>query len=280
MHEFDKYLSAEKVEEIKNLNKKANHIKNAEPIKITGYVAFLDVLGWKGIWKDDSKALNKINALLLELKAGAKMLIEAQIQKNCLNPTFINNNYEKDENYVNIIGAADTIVLTVRDYFNQGLSFMHTIVTLLINNAAKEGIYLRGAISYGDFYRVDGADFYMGEAIDEASIWSESCNWIGVILTPEASKRANVQNLLFTTISKQKQKQFIEYENLPIKDGYQKKGILVLNYFMNRNMFKIESYIKQGYDKVIRDRKGTYVVDKYTNTIKFLQYIEKNGFII
>ncbi len=280
MLEFEKYLSEESNNIIKDLNVRATQIRTAEPIKMKGYIAFLDVLGWKGIWKDDPRALNKINALLLELKAGSKMIIDAQINKNSINQTFLEAGWKKEENFYKIIGAADTIVIIVKDYFQQGLIFISSVVNMLINNAAKEGIYLRGAISYGDFYRVDGADFYMGEAVDDASKWHESCNWIGVLLTPEASKRADVQNLIFGITSNKKQKTYIKYNKIPLKESYSKQGILVLNYFMSREYFKIEEYIKKGYNKVIDSQKEKSIIDKYINTLEFLKYIDENNLIL
>jgi hypothetical protein len=51
-----------------------------------------------------------------------------------------------------------------------------------------KGILFRGALSYGDLYRVDDTtNTVMGPAVSDAAAWYEKADWIGIHATPRAT---------------------------------------------------------------------------------------------
>lgn len=145
-----------------------------------GAVTFLDVLGWKGIWQSNDKALSVLIDFL--------NFIEGRI-------AVFENNYNKINRSINYkkIGVStitksisDTIVLftEANDDANEVIRLHADYCSFILAEALKREIPLRGAISFGHYD--NNGNVMLGPAVDEAAAWHESTDWIGVILTPSA----------------------------------------------------------------------------------------------
>lgn len=187
--------------------------------KINGYVTFADILGWKGIWrsKDDP-----IEDLLNIKKATEEAInaVENQYEKFMIlnyNPEWklnedlvrlVYNDCSKHdllkkiqeifklekEQLKEISGnikslnlkldlISDTFVLTSNsENYKEELIIHCAVNKFLILECLKKGLLIRGATSYGEYYKKDMV--YVGPAIDDAASWHEMGEEIGIFLTP------------------------------------------------------------------------------------------------
>ncbi|MHB9296061.1 hypothetical protein PilKf_01815 [Pillotina sp. SPG140] len=149
--------------------------------KKQGVIAFLDFLGWKGIWLGDYKkyvgssvdtfdygSLNDLAELLKKIKA----LFEEKIA-------------EKEKR--KFISVSDTIAFFTecekKDYYNF-LKLYADICGQVLNLAAESGFALRGAITIGEYATLD--NIMVGPGVDECASWHEQTDWLGVIFAPSA----------------------------------------------------------------------------------------------
>ena len=95
---------------------------------------------------------------------------------------------------LNIRAFSDTIILSLSrsvDKLKENTSYPFdlNIATILIaplyKAIIKEGIYLRGVISFGEFYISNS--IIIGPAVEEAAEWYEKSEWFGVYTTPSAT---------------------------------------------------------------------------------------------
>jgi len=139
----------------------------------TGAVTFLDILGWKGIWRRDDDPISKLNRLIerirRELDEGARgtdLDVDPQSE---------------------VISISDTIGLFTRASEQQASSALELhgrVCSNVIPVSIEEGIPVRGATSFGEYRLFDTR--FVGQAIDEAAAWYEQADWIGVHMTPSA----------------------------------------------------------------------------------------------
>jgi hypothetical protein len=57
-------------------------------------------------------------------------------------------------------------------------------------NALNKQIYLRGAVSLGDYYADDKTNTVIGPAVSEAAAWYEKHDWMGIVATPSLTVQA------------------------------------------------------------------------------------------
>ncbi|MCY3411837.1 MAG: hypothetical protein INQ03_09410 [Candidatus Heimdallarchaeota archaeon] len=144
-----------------------------------GVVTFLDILGWKGITDGLEDPLNK-----------AKDLIKQSDFRSYVNRPTNNDTIRKLKHQM--ISISDTIILftlcSPEDYYDM-LLYHGKLSNYFITKSMKNKLLLRGATSCGEFSNFQ--NIFVGPAIDDAAKWYESCNWMGVILTPSASEILN-----------------------------------------------------------------------------------------
>lgn len=181
-----------------------------------GAVTFLDVLGWKGIWRQDKLAIGKLEALISAINKQADDIKPKYIKqmKNdiMLNKSSKNRGKMKDADLekiidvkIEVLSISDTIVLLSPGEAKFTLAMHAELVSWILKNALEVELPLRGAISYGDYSFSN--NIMLGYAVDEAASWHESTDWIGVILTPSAQiakKDIDIANI-------------ISYKNIPFK---------------------------------------------------------------
>ena len=134
-----------------------------------GVITFLDVLGWKGIYTREEKPIDRMRRLITGIKTDVALYVSNQIVVHSISDTIIL--YSKD------VDPTTTDITTVVDAHGK-------VCANAIARSIIENIPVRGATAVGEFSVED--DIYVGKAIDEAAIWHEKADWIGVHLTPSA----------------------------------------------------------------------------------------------
>lgn len=227
-----------------------------------GAVTFLDVLGWKGIWRQDKAAIMKLEALISDINKQAddikpkyikQMKNNFMLTKSLKNRGKISNvDLEKMADIkIEVLSISDTIVLLSPGEANLTLSMHAELVSWIIKRALELELPLRGAISYGDYSFSN--NIMLGYAIDEAASWHESTDWIGVILTPSAQIAKKDNDIA----------DIIPYKNIPFKKSI-KNLIYCVRWEYNSTEKDLEEIILA---------KGPHmpeVAPKYLNTLEFL----------
>jgi hypothetical protein len=137
---------------------------------LIGYVALLDVLGFKSIITGDSVDEN--------LKEYLQALEEVTKASDA-------------DAAVNYVVFSDSIVLTTGDSVDSFKSILIACSRLLGIMLEKE-IPLRGAVTYGQYVYEPSKNgtFVAGKAVVDAYAFETAQDWVGVMLAPFAIKRA------------------------------------------------------------------------------------------
>lgn len=143
----------------------------------SGYVAVLDVLGFKALVAADYKNDSVIRYL---------HIIEASLAGST----------------IPYIVFSDSIVLASHGKEPENLRRMCETCSRLMYDLISAGIAIRGAIACGDFVTsiVNGSAFIAGKPVVEAHEFEQKQNWIGVLLTPSALNAAPIVKVQCTTV--------------------------------------------------------------------------------
>jgi hypothetical protein len=138
----------------------------------TGYVALLDVLGFRHLVASD-----RDNARVIEYLG---------IVGNSLKIPGIES-----------VVFSDSIVLTKHGRDPETLRVVCEACSQLMFNLISSNIPVRGAIAFGDYVtsRIDNSTFVAGKPIVEAYDYESRQDWVGVILTASALRAASEVNL-------------------------------------------------------------------------------------
>lgn len=215
-----------------------------------GAVTFLDVLGWKGIWQENKKAINKLNELVRKTEKQATDIVKAYQELQS----------KKDVRKVNVsikvVSISDTIVFLTEAEVEPAIKLHAELCSWILEYALQQGLPLRGAISYGKFDECDNV--MIGPAIDEAASWHESTDWIGVILAPSAHMFLKNKNI-----------KYIVHYNIPFKRNIKCLDECVKWHFLDKKtLYKI--FVNKGMH--IQE-----VAPKYLNTLEFLERENREG---
>lgn len=137
----------------------------------TGYVAFLDVLGFSSIVANDRDG---------DLITGYLSALQEALKPEP--PTSGQNDY---------LVFSDSIVLTSKGGEPDDLRGLARSCSYLFGEFLKKGIAMRGAISYGQYLSntMEKGRFVAGKAIVEAYSFEERQDWVGIMLAPSVVKR-------------------------------------------------------------------------------------------
>jgi hypothetical protein len=209
--------------------------------KNLGAVAFLDVLGWKGLWQENPAAIESLHSLILKTREKSEEItLEYSDVKELRGKS----------NITTVLSISDTIAVFTSASPSIALDIQSKICSWLLEYALSQSIPLRGAISYGEYSIKD--NIMLGYAVDEAASWHETTDWIGVVITPSAKFQANVDSLEKVT----------SYQKIPFKRTIKNLDLCVDWMFNNR-----EELLD------IINRKGPHIPEiapKYLNTLAFL----------
>ena len=208
-----------------------------------GAVTFLDVLGWKGIWLKNLDAIGQLRRFVEDVK------IWAQTAAEDLAPQ-----YEELRGIeTQVLSISDTIAMFSTGMAPGALALHAAICNQVLPESVYRQLPIRGATSYGEFL-ID-VNIMRGQAVDEAASWHESCDWIGVHLTPAA----------YLKVERQLPLGWIEYEPPYKSYKYGKTGCVEWNY-QNR-----PESIEQRFFTLGPHDPG--IAHKYLNTLKFLDKV-------
>ncbi len=251
---------------------------NSENISGIGMVTFLDVLGWKGIYKNDNKAIVKLNKVIEKIK---------EVSKNNI-PPYVLNFDDVNKIKIKVLSISDTIVIIsyfddykgkksptkIPKYILLSLYVHSKICGEAIREGINNNIYLRGATSLGKFENRDS--IFLGEAVDEAADWHEQTDWIGVILSPTSSMYYRILRHNLKKLKKnydyndvyEELENWIYYEKLPLKDKrYSLK--VCLNWVNDEiNLVKDKDMIFANVGSLTKD-----IASKYLNTFDFIECV-------
>jgi hypothetical protein len=132
-----------------------------------GYVALLDVLGFRGI-----VAADRDNSVIIKyLQTIQRVLADANVET---------------------IVFSDSIVLTRAGETSADLHGLVVVCSALMGTLLCENIAMRGAIAYGKFARsqIRSSAFLAGSPIVEAYDYEQRQDWVGMLLTPSALRQA------------------------------------------------------------------------------------------
>lgn len=222
-------------------------VKNENYISpdIKGAITFLDVLGWKGIYKNRKTALIDLLNLVEDTKKYAKKITsDSEI------------NGSKDhgkETYV--ISISDTIAILTEGDACSTIKIHAEICNKILPISVSSKIPLRGAISYGNYKFQDNV--MVGPAVDEAASWHESTEWIGVILAPTA--QIHLSNGYSSPI--------ISYDQIPFKRTFKPLNTCI-SWELPNNIKREELILEMG--PLVPEIAG-----KYMNTFNFLDFTQR-----
>lgn len=151
-----------------------------------GAITLLDILGWKGIWQRKSDAVEELLGMLNGIDKKIESLLKQDTIKKQKN-IFKNLKIE-------VKSISDTIALVTYGDCNPCLEFHAIMSNLIITTSIRKGIPVRGATCYGYFTTQN--NIMVGPAVDEVASWYEQADWIGVILTPSAMFKIDIEKFI------------------------------------------------------------------------------------
>lgn len=232
-------------------------------------IAFLDILGFKGIWQ------TRESDDVLKIMGGVKDKIN-EIYKE---PSQASNWPASENPEITIL--SDTIVVVIKSEEPHCLFLLANIVFGLFRYFWKHNLFLRGAVSWGEYSKYEST--FIGPAIDDVATWYEAANWIGVILTPKTSYLMDRFSKLSMGVNDISVIPYLKY-HVPDRAG-KKHHLFSINW---------PAYLQASYKKVPLDGEeidskkmmvkmfseqsafNGSVLEKYENTLGFLDYSIKN----
>ena len=147
---------------------------------MNGAIAFLDVLGWKGIWMRRPDPIGDLRAVIADAQKTA-LTVEKRTDREA---------WQAMEGLkCEVVAISDTLVLSVAGDVEPAVGYAAVVCARILASALEKGLPMRGAIGYGS-YTLDGT-ILVGAGVDEVAAWYETTEWIGVHLTPSAFFRLN-----------------------------------------------------------------------------------------
>jgi len=231
-----------------------------------GALAYLDILGFKGIWQRET--VQKVIAIM----NGVETLVKDTYRES---PSDKGWNV-RSEPFVTIL--SDTIVIGYEAEENPSCLFLLcNMVYNLIHSFLNYGLFLRGAITYGRYIRERNT--FIGPAVDDVAEWYEVPDMIGVVTTPKCNYQIDRYNPFIMLVKNLSVQAYIKYD-VPDKN----------NKIHHLNIFNWPGYLQASFDKLSEPNEksdarrliekifsqqeafGAEVLRKYENTLSFIDY--------
>jgi len=227
-------------------------VKGKTYTKQEGLVLLLDALGTKGIWRDKDPSLvldnweQVVDTLVIDVEASKKRGIDFRYN-----------------------AFSDTLIITMTGKTKEELlNEASVIVSALVSFCICFGVYFRGCISIGNFYRSER--MILGPAIDEAAQYYEKANWVGVFVTPSSYSILKKQEEV-----KKSPNLFIKYD-VPFHNGSYKTWAISLVENIAKVKLKQTRLIDLIHDK-LENSSDPSSSEKWKNTLDFLYYVSTNS---
>lgn len=215
-----------------------------------GAITMLDILGWKGIWErheDPVGELKKVRDITrINIEGTQQTLIDCW-------------KYHKNFS-TRYLTFSDTIVIINFGEPKETINFQICMTSAIIVNCIRNGLPMRGAISYGDLYVED--TIFMGPAVDEVAENHQKLQLIGCYLAKPMTKDFKVSYI-----------DLIDYL-IPMKNGkINGKLINWVDSWINYYGYSYEDLKKLL--SVMEDSGlcAQNIREKYANTWDFIKYV-------
>lgn len=144
------------------------------------WIAHFDILGFKELLKNarPQHSEDEMNVRLRLLQMRIDEVIEA-FQKEA-------KEFEENLNY---LFYSDTLVFYSRSGEGRHYPGILHVATHFVRKCIVIEVAPRGAISFGEIAIGHGKRTLIGESFRESYSFGEACDWIGLVLTPSASRR-------------------------------------------------------------------------------------------
>ncbi len=226
-----------------------------------GAVAFLDILGFKGIWSSREE-----DGVLKSLLA-VQSVVES---RNRVPP--------KDSGWPtvgkpSVTILSDTVVITIESDHQAALLLLAEIVIDVMRHFLTSGLLIRGAIGWGEF--TQSGNVFLGPAIDDTATWHEASDWVGVIATPVTSFSIDLLSNINFAWEGKPLPAYIRYD-VPLKNE-QTANLHALNWpgFLQCG-YPSDSgkTVRQLMTKIFSEQQpfGASVLKKYDNTLSFIDH--------
>ncbi|OGA49504.1 MAG: hypothetical protein A3F74_19535 [Betaproteobacteria bacterium RIFCSPLOWO2_12_FULL_62_58] len=230
----------------------------------SGAVAFLDILGFKGIWrvKPEEEVLNLVMGVAEVVTRGYKHPPPEKRWPECSLPQ--------------VTTLSDTIVITMDSLDRSCVLLLANTLYGVMMHFQKHELFVRGAIGWGNYAQMGNT--FLGPAIDDVAAWHEQANWIGVVSTPTTNYIIDRFSPFAMDINGFSVDQFVKYD-VPGNGG--------ATYRLNS--FNWPGYLQASYKEMPVQGKSTAraamealfmnqhaldasVLKKYENTLRFVDY--------
>lgn len=228
-------------------------------------ISFLDILGFKGIWK--SRPTEEI----LQLFEGVRNKIE-KIYKEpppekkwpAIRPP-------------EITILSDTIVVAFKSDHPQSIFLLANVIYGLQTYFLEANLFVRGAVSWGEYSQKNST--FIGPAIDDVASWYEATNFIGTVLTPKTNYLMDRFSKIEIGVSGAQVAPFLKYD-VPDKFGG-KSNLYCVNWpsYLQASYKRIPHSIKESDVRLLMYQKFSEqpaidnpVFKKYENTLHFIDF--------
>lgn len=190
-------------------------------------VAFVDVLGMQKLLRTRS-LLSVANGILRSFASRSMASVPILSRDKSLISEVVQHTGMRPANIVTHLFVSDTLLITcLVDPWERTLKkaavdaiwHLALMVAQLMALNALDGIWLRGAIAYGDcLVRPTDPVLLLGEPLIEASVWEKRQEWSGGMLTPSAVLPFAAYPRALHALTLSTHSPLVKYE-IPVKPG-------------------------------------------------------------
>lgn len=242
----------------------------------TGIVAVLDILGYKGIWQREklTDVIENHNKIISATENKIDTAIDKTLNKINSKNKRTRRTSKEDDLIITINTISDTVIITCRgkrESLNDKINFIGNYLSEIYKIGLENKLLFRGAISIGEFYEYVEKNILIGPAIDDAAEWHQMANWSGILFTPTAKNKINlnaIQN------KKEIPLMYTVPHEVPLQNGKLDTYVINWAYGYKNNHLKekrsleyIKSLFYSAYENVNIDKT---IEVKYSNTEKFI----------
>lgn len=226
-----------------------NQIDYNDRFRAFRWIGYFDLLGTK------------------ELVQTNKFIAIFEVYKNAIGEF---NTWKERLEDIHTIWFSDTFILYSEDNSVSGFGELDHIARWFYYYLIKEGIPVRGSISYGDFYCDRKNSLFFGEPLIEAYQFGEAQNWLGLIICPSAEYKLKPLNILTEKSSAYVYTE-VPFKNLPStvsrKTQFNILPACILACWLPPDFQK---NISEKLHQMMNSKNAKYK-PKYKNTINFLR---------
>jgi hypothetical protein len=217
-----------------------------------GAVSFLDMLGAKGIWKNRNPedVLNNYNDVIKSFKAAIEALNEQIASNTALTIKNIEFEISAFSDTIIIAGSVPYERKNDEEMTSLVVYAMSLILPIIFPFALANKIYLRGAVSIGEFYKLD--KMLIGPAVDEAAQYYMLPEWIGISAAP--SLHYFLDNFNHNDLDA---REFFVQWDIPLKNGIESHGWAINWPFKSKDLLVSDDEWKKKMESLFANIKDT-----------------------